>query len=192
MWVRSIVKGSIPRTGDDIRLSGRALDRDRRVALKRLPEQALQYPARDFPDLRLEPNVRLEAIPAVRYAASYCRSSPGQAPSGLTGRFIFREIETGRCPPPMARIEPVTAFPTRRGSTGYEKLGFRLPPVPGWLFVRRGPPDPAHPVPGARPDRGSPGDVPTVGDLNTCGRSDRAGQKTSARTSLHKANFHRY
>src|SRR5208282_911179 len=84
MWVRSIVKGSIPRTGDDIRLSDRALDRDRRLALKRLPEQALQYPAGGFPGLRLEPNVRLEAIPAVRYAASHCRSSPGQAPSGFT------------------------------------------------------------------------------------------------------------
>src|SRR5208283_4086444 len=78
MWVRSIVKGSIPRPGDDIRLRGRALDRDRRVALERLPELALQYPAGGFPGLRLEPNSHPEAIPAVRYAASRCRSSPGQ------------------------------------------------------------------------------------------------------------------
>ncbi len=82
--MRSIVKGSIPRTGDDIRLSDRALDRDRRVALKRLPELALQYPARGFPGLRLEPNFHPEAIPAVRYAASHCRSSPGQ--------FLLRHV----------------------------------------------------------------------------------------------------
>src|SRR5208283_914111 len=88
MWVRSIVKGSIPRPGDDIRLSGQALDRDRRVALERFPELALQYPAGGFPGLRLEPNSHPEAIPAVRYAASRCRSSPGQ----VTDRAL------GRCP----------------------------------------------------------------------------------------------
>ncbi len=32
------------------------------MALKRLPEVALQYPASGFPDLRLEPNIHLEAI----------------------------------------------------------------------------------------------------------------------------------
>src|SRR5271157_4334383 len=85
MCVRSIVKGSIPRTGDDFRLSGRALDRHRRVALKRLPELALQYPAGGFPGLRLEPNIHLEAIPAVRYAASRCRSSPGSAGRAVKG-----------------------------------------------------------------------------------------------------------
>jgi tRNA(fMet)-specific endonuclease VapC len=100
MWVRSIVKGSIPRTGDDIRLSGRALDRDRRVALKRLPELALQYPAGGFPGLRLEPHFHPEAIPAVRYAASPCRSSPGQAPSGLTGKEARPDSEPEKAASP--------------------------------------------------------------------------------------------
>src|SRR5208337_1348985 len=96
MWVRSIVKGSIPRTGDDIRLSGRALDRDRRVALKRLSELALQYPAGDFPGLRLEPNIHLEAIPAVQYAANRCRSSPGSAGRAVEQRSSGREQSHSR------------------------------------------------------------------------------------------------
>jgi len=106
--VRSIVKGSIPRTGDDIRLSDRALDRDRRVALKRLSELALQYPAGGFPGLRLEPNIHLEAIPAVRYAATRRRSSPGQAPSGLAARHAVPFSErrrTGWCPPSLPRAK---------------------------------------------------------------------------------------
>ena len=46
-------------------------------------------------------------------------------------------------PPSMPRTELGTAFPTRQGSTCYEKLCFGLPAMPGWLFVRRGSPDPA-------------------------------------------------
>src|SRR5208337_321165 len=35
----------------------------------------------------------------------------------------------------------------------------------------------------------SPGDAPPVGDWETCGRRGRAGQETTARTSLYKTNF---
>src|SRR5271157_3305557 len=116
MWVRSIVKGSIPRTGDDIRLSGRALDRDRRVALKRLPELALQYPAGGFPGLRLEPNIHLEAIQAVRYAASRCRSSPGSAGRAVEQRSSGREQSQSRPEQP-----PTTTSLSR--STPHDRWG---------------------------------------------------------------------
>ena len=116
MCVRSIVKGSIPRTGDERFDSAAGLDRDRRVALKRLPELALQYPAGGFPGLRLEPNIHLEAIPAVRYAASRCRSSPGSAGRAVEQRSSEREQSHSRPEQP-----PTTTSVSR--STPHDRWG---------------------------------------------------------------------
>src|SRR5271157_1621342 len=187
MWVRSIVKGSIPRTGDDIRLSGRALDRDRRVALRRLPELALQYPARGFPGLRLKPNFHPEAIPAVRYAASHCRSSPGQAPSGLTGRSIFRASPNRAVSAVDAARRDGYSTPHPAGVNMLRKATFRAA-TDARMALRSA----TVSRPRRSADRGSPRDAPSVGNWGTRGRRGRRVRRPLPEPACTRPTFHRY
>ena len=70
----------------------RLSDRDRRVALKRLPERALQDPAGGFPGLRLEPNIHLEAIQGRTIRRNSLQVKPGASSFRLGRPFHFPSV----------------------------------------------------------------------------------------------------